>query len=132
MNTEKNKKDYRWLSFIVFVILIAAWCIASYSGMVSKIFLPSPSDVVSEIVKGAEDGSLWENCWISIGGTNHALPTGGSARFASPLSVDDFIKKSTFSYFTKEGLDGLKDEIAVLARSEGFEGHARSALSRHK
>ena len=65
-----------------------------------------------------------------IGGTNHALPTGGSARFASPLSVDDFIKKSTFSYFTKEGLDGIKDDIATLARSEGFEGHARSALSR--
>lgn len=67
-----------------------------------------------------------------IGGTNHALPTGGSARFASPLSVDDFIKKSSFSYFTKDGLDGIKDDIAVLARSEGFEGHARSALSRKK
>lgn len=65
-----------------------------------------------------------------IGGTNHALPTGGSARFASPLSVDDFIKKSSFSYFTEQGLDGIKDDIAVLARSEGFEGHARSALSR--
>lgn len=65
-----------------------------------------------------------------IGGTNHALPTGGSARFASPLSVDDFVKKSSFSYFTKSGLDGLKDDIAVIARSEGFEGHARSALSR--
>lgn len=65
-----------------------------------------------------------------IGGTNHALPTGGSARFASPLSVDDFIKKSSFSYFTESGLNGIKDDIAVLARSEGFEGHARSALSR--
>lgn len=65
-----------------------------------------------------------------IGGTNHALPTGGSAKFASPLSVDDFIKKSSFTYFTKNGLDNIKDDIAVLARSEGFEGHARSALSR--
>ena len=65
-----------------------------------------------------------------IGGTNHALPTGGSARFASPLSADDFIKKSTFSYFTPKGLDTIKGDIAILARSEGFEGHARSALSR--
>lgn len=65
-----------------------------------------------------------------LGGTNHALPTGGSARFASPLSVDDFIKKSSFSCFTKIGLDGIKDDVAVLARAEGFEGHARSVLSR--
>ena len=65
-----------------------------------------------------------------IGGTNHALPTGGSARFASPLSVDDFVKKSSFSYFTETGLNSIKDDIAVLARAEGFEGHARSALSR--
>lgn len=65
-----------------------------------------------------------------MGGTNHALPTGGSARFASPLSVDDFIKKSSFSYFTKAGLDSLNGDIAVLARAEGFEGHARSVLSR--
>ncbi len=65
MNIEKNKKDYRLLSFIVFAILIAAWCIASYSGMVSKIFLPSPSDVLDAIVSGLKDGSLWENCWVS-------------------------------------------------------------------
>lgn len=65
-----------------------------------------------------------------IGGTNHALPTGGIARFASPLSVDDFIKKSSFTCFTEDGLNAIKDDIAVLARSEGFEGHARAALSR--
>ena len=66
MNTKNiNTRDYKWLSVAVFGILIAAWCILSYSGLVSRIFLPSPSDVLDEFRKGLSDGSLWENCWVS-------------------------------------------------------------------
>jgi histidinol dehydrogenase len=58
------------------------------------------------------------------------LPTSGTARFSSPLSVDDFIKKSQFTYYTADALAAVKDKIAVFARQEGLEGHARSALVR--
>ncbi len=61
-------------------------------------------------------------------GPNHTLPTGGTARFSSPLSVDDFIKKSSFTYYTEEALEREAGDIAVFARHEGLEAHARSAL----
>lgn len=60
-------------------------------------------------------------------GTNHVLPTNGTARFASPLSVDDFQKKSSVVYFTKEAMAADAAKIALFARTEGLEGHARSA-----
>ena len=63
-------------------------------------------------------------------GPNHTLPTGGTARFSSPLSVDDFIKKSSFTYYTSQTLAAEADKIAEFARREGLEGHARSALIR--
>ncbi len=63
-------------------------------------------------------------------GPNHTLPTGGTARFSSPLSVDDFIKKSSFTYYTKEALEKEAGDIAVFARREGLEAHARSVLRR--
>lgn len=63
-------------------------------------------------------------------GPNHTLPTGGTARFSSPLSVDDFIKKSSFTYYTKEALIQEAEKIACFARREGLEAHARSALIR--
>ncbi len=65
-----------------------------------------------------------------MAGPNHTLPTLGFARFSSPLSVDDFIKKYQFTYYTKEALEKDADSIALFARSEGLEAHARSALSR--
>ena len=65
-----------------------------------------------------------------LAGPNHTLPTGGTARFSSPLSVDDFIKKSQYIYYTKEALQKVSESIALFARAEGLEGHARSALSR--
>lgn len=65
-------------------------------------------------------------------GPNHTLPTGGTARFSSPLSVDDFIKKSSFTYYTKETLESEAEKIAKFARREGLEAHARSALVRMK
>ena len=65
-----------------------------------------------------------------IAGPNHTLPTSGTARFSSPLSVDDFIKKTQYTYFTKEALSDLAEDIAVFARAEGLEAHARAALIR--
>ena len=65
-----------------------------------------------------------------IAGPNHTLPTSGTARFSSPLSVDDFIKKTQFTYYTKDALAKVADQIAVFARAEGLEAHARAALIR--
>ncbi len=59
-------------------------------------------------------------------GPNHVLPTSGTARFFSPLSVDSFIKKSSFIYYTKEELEKSKDEIIKLAETEGLTAHANS------
>lgn len=59
-------------------------------------------------------------------GPNHTLPTMGTARFASPLSVDDFIKKSSFTYYPQSELAEVADKIAAFARFEGLEAHARS------
>ncbi|MCL2057629.1 MAG: histidinol dehydrogenase [Oscillospiraceae bacterium] len=61
-----------------------------------------------------------------LAGPNHTLPTNGAARFASPLSVDDFVKKSSFTYYTKEALQRDAAHAARFARQEQFEAHARS------
>jgi histidinol dehydrogenase len=63
-------------------------------------------------------------------GTNHVLPTGRCARMFSGLSVDDFIKKPTFQYLSKEGLSSLKDVIVTLAEAEGLPIHARAVKAR--
>lgn len=63
-------------------------------------------------------------------GSNHTLPTYGTARFSSALSVDDFIKKSQFIYYSNDALSAASGKIALLARREGLEAHARSALAR--
>lgn len=63
-------------------------------------------------------------------GTNHVLPTGQCARMFSGLSVDDFIKKPTFQYLSREGLEGLKDTIITLAEAEGLPLHARAVRAR--
>jgi histidinol dehydrogenase len=65
-------------------------------------------------------------------GTNHVLPTGQCARMFSGLSVDDFIKKPTFQYFSREGLEGLKDVVITLAEAEGLPIHARAVRERFK
>lgn len=59
-------------------------------------------------------------------GPNHVLPTGGTARFFSPLSVDTFVKKSSFLYYTKETLSTARHDITVLAKTEGLTAHANS------
>lgn len=61
-----------------------------------------------------------------IAGPNHVLPTSGSAKFFSPLSVDDYIKKSSYIYYSKEGLAKVKDKAVTIAETEGLTAHANS------
>lgn len=65
-----------------------------------------------------------------LAGPNHTLPTSGTARFSSPLSVDDFVKKSQYTYFTKDALHQVSDHIALFAKKEGLHAHGRSATIR--
>ncbi len=87
-----------------------------------------------ERVKHAGSVFMGRSCPEALGdymaGTNHTLPTGGTARFSSPLSVDDFIKKTQFTYFTEEAFSGIAGDVARFAFEEGLTGHARSALIR--
>lgn len=77
---------------------------------------------------------MGRNCPEALGdymaGPNHTLPTGGTAKFSSPLSVDDFVKKTQFTYFTKDALAELADDVACFARLEGLTAHAKSAVIR--
>ena len=85
-------------------------------------------------VKNAGSIFLGRSCPEAVGdyfgGTNHTLPTYGTARFSSALSVEDFVKKSQFTYYSPEALAGAAEKIAAFARQEGLEAHARSALIR--
>ena len=63
-------------------------------------------------------------------GANHTLPTSGTARFSSPLSVDDFVKKTQYTYYTKNALLRVAEDIAYFAEKEGLSAHARSATIR--
>ena len=63
-------------------------------------------------------------------GPNHTLPTSGTAKFSSPLSVDDFVKKTQYTYYTKEALEKVAKDVAFFANKEGLGAHARSATVR--
>ena len=81
-------------------------------------------------IKNAGSVFLGRNVPEALGdyfaGPNHTLPTGGTARFSSPLSVDDFIKKSAFIYYTKDALSKVSDRIVDFAKREGLDAHAKS------
>ena len=98
-----------------------------------ELCVDNPFDYLDK-VKHAGSIFMGRNCPEALGdylaGPNHTLPTGGTARFYSPLSVDDFVKKSQYTYFTSDALAAVSDKIARFARKEGLEGHARSVLSR--
>ena len=85
-------------------------------------------------IRNAGSVFLGRSCPEALGdyfaGPNHTLPTSGTARFSSPLGVDDFVKKSQFLYYTPEALDAVAGDVAKFARKEGLEAHARSALVR--
>ena len=65
-----------------------------------------------------------------LAGPNHTLPTSGTARFSSPLSVDDFVKKSQYTYYTADALKNIAKDVAYFAETEGLSGHALSATIR--
>ncbi|MGN0671484.1 MAG: histidinol dehydrogenase [Anaerovoracaceae bacterium] len=98
-----------------------------------EICTDNPFDYLDEITN-AGSVFLGRFCCESLGdylaGPNHTLPTSGTARFSSPLSVDEFIKKTQFSYFEKEALREVRDDIDIFARSEGLDAHARAATIR--
>ncbi len=85
-------------------------------------------------VKHAGSIFLGKYCPEALGdyfaGPNHTLPTSGTARFSSPLSVDDFVKKTQFTYYTEEALSKVADKIACFANKEGLGAHAKSATVR--
>ena len=98
-----------------------------------ELCVDQPFDYLDK-VRHAGSVFLGRNCPEALGdylaGPNHTLPTQGTARFSSPLGVDDFVKKTQFTYFTREALNRVAEDIALFARKEGLEAHARSALSR--
>lgn len=77
---------------------------------------------------------MGRNCPEALGdyfaGPNHTLPTSGTAKFSSPLSVDDFVKKTQYTYYTKQALAKVADDVAYFAKAEGLTAHARSAVIR--
>ncbi|MDO4733173.1 MAG: histidinol dehydrogenase [Bacillota bacterium] len=87
-----------------------------------------------EQVKNAGSIFMGKNCPEALGdywaGPNHTLPTLGTARFSSPLSVDDFVKRSSFTYYTAEALQAVAKKVACFAEHEGLLAHARSVLAR--
>lgn len=92
-----------------------------------------PFDYLASI-RHAGSVFLGKNCPEALGdyfaGPNHTLPTSGTARFSSPLSVDDFVKKTQYTYYTGEALRRVAEDVAYFAQQEGLTGHARSAVIR--
>ena len=85
-------------------------------------------------VKNAGSVFLGKNCPEALGdyfaGPNHTLPTSGTARFSSPLSVDDFVKKTQFSYFSRQALCEVSQKVVRFANEEGLQAHAKSVSIR--
>lgn len=85
-------------------------------------------------VKNAGSVFLGKFCPEALGdyfcGANHTLPTGGTARFSSPLSVEDFVKRMQYTYYTKEAFSKDAEKIGIFAEAEGLKGHGKSALFR--
>ncbi|MBQ6846862.1 MAG: histidinol dehydrogenase [Oscillospiraceae bacterium] len=98
-----------------------------------ELSVDNPFDYLDKI-RHAGSIFMGKNCPEALGdyfaGPNHTLPTSGAAKFSSPLSVDDFIKKSQYTYYTKEALSRVAEDIAYFAEAEGLSAHARSALIR--
>lgn len=98
-----------------------------------ELVVDNPFDWLDRI-KHAGSIFMGRDCPEALGdyfaGPNHTLPTSGTAKFSSPLGVDDFIKKTQFTYYTPEALDKVAYDIAFFAEKEGLTGHARSAIIR--
>ena len=98
-----------------------------------ELCVDNPFDYLDK-VKHAGSIFMGKYCPEALGdyfaGPNHTLPTSGTARFSSPLSVDDFVKKSQFTYFTADALEKVADKVAYFAEKEGLHAHAKSATIR--
>ncbi len=98
-----------------------------------ELIVDNPFDYLDKITNA---GSIFMGryCPEALGdyfaGPNHTLPTSGTARFFSPLSVDDFIKKTQYTYYTKQALSKVYDDVAYFAEKEGLTAHAKSATVR--
>jgi histidinol dehydrogenase len=95
----------------------------------------SPFDILDS-VKNAGSVFMGRYCPEALGdyyaGPNHTLPTSGTARFSSPLSVDDFVKKMQYSYYTQSALEKVAEDINFFAQKEGLHAHGKSAIIRMK
>ena len=98
-----------------------------------ELCVDNPFDYLDKI-RHAGSIFMGKNCPEALGdyfaGPNHTLPTSGTAKFSSPLSVDDFIKKTQYTYYTKEALDKVAFDVAYFAEKEGLTAHAKSAIIR--
>ena len=98
-----------------------------------ELCVEQPFDYLDKI-RHAGSIFMGRNCPEALGdyfaGPNHTLPTSGTAKFSSPLSVDDFIKKTQYTYYTKDALKRVADDVAYFARQEGLTAHAKSAVVR--
>ena len=98
-----------------------------------ELCVDAPFDYLDSI-RHAGSIFMGRNCPEALGdyfaGPNHTLPTSGTARFSSPLSVDDFVKKTQYTYFTREALEKVAYDVEYFAKQEGLTAHARSAVVR--
>jgi histidinol dehydrogenase len=98
-----------------------------------ELCVDNPFDYLDSI-RHAGSIFMGRNCPEALGdylaGPNHTLPTGGTARFSSPLSVDDFVKKTQYTYFTASALEQVAEKVALFATKEGLTAHAKSATVR--
>ncbi len=98
-----------------------------------ELCLDNPFDYL-DAIRHAGSVFMGRNCPEALGdylaGPNHTLPTSGTAKFSSPLSVDDFIKKTQYTYFTEDALSRVAQDVACFARKEGLTAHAKSAVIR--
>ncbi len=98
-----------------------------------ELCLDNPFDYLDKI-KHAGSIFMGRYCPEALGdyfaGPNHTLPTSGTARFSSPLSVDDFVKKTQYTYYTEDALKKVKDKVSYFAKKEGLDAHGRSATIR--
>ena len=98
-----------------------------------ELCVDNPFDYLDSI-RHAGSVFMGRNCPEALGdylaGPNHTLPTQGTAKFSSPLSVDDFVKKTQYTYFTADALARVAEDVAMFAEKEGLTGHARSAVIR--
>ena len=94
-----------------------------------EVCVDQPFDYLDKI-KNAGSIFLGRNCPEALGdyfaGPNHTLPTSGTARFSSPLSVDDFVKKTQYPYYTRPALEKAQPTVSIFAKQEGLTAHARS------